>query len=110
MRSEREEIIEAIRQRLRSHRELIIKRMCGVWPEITNDDNIADEADRDIAALVEFRRTEKVLHQIREGTFGRCGMCNGQIAGERLEVLPFATTGIQCQLKETSKSCDDETD
>lgn len=108
MQTEREEIMEGIRQRLRSHRDLLIKRMSGVWPEITNDDYVADDADRDIPAIVEFRHTERALQQIREGTFGRCKSCSGEIAGERLEVLPFATICIKCQLKSPSKNSVDD--
>ncbi len=75
--------------------------MCGVWPEITDDDYVVDESESDIPALAEFRLTERALRDIRNGTYGRCETCDGEIAGERLEVLPFATICIKCQLSPT---------
>lgn len=102
MQTEREEIMEVLRQRLRSHRTLLIKRMSGVWPEINNDQFVVDNADSDVPAMVEFQLTERTLQRIREGTFGLCETCGREIAGERLEVLPFAKICIKCQLEEAS--------
>ena len=37
------------------------------------------------------------LNRISQGAYGRCIRCGGQIAPERLEVLPYAAACIECQ-------------
>ncbi len=39
----------------------------------------------------------QALARIREGTFGECAKCGGDIEPKRLEALPFARYCIKCQ-------------
>jgi RNA polymerase-binding transcription factor DksA len=103
MPTERQEIIEAIRQRLRSHREHVLRQIHGQWSEIFDADSVPDDGGADAPALEEVRRTETALDQIRAGNYGRCMKCSREIAGERLEVIPFATVCIPCQLADLAR-------
>ena len=100
MQSEREEIIELIRQRLRGHRDLLRRRLGGNWPQ-PDEVNSACQSELPPATVQELEQTDAALCRIREGEFGLCHICGGEIAGERLEVLPFATSCIRCQLAGT---------
>jgi RNA polymerase-binding transcription factor DksA len=42
-------------------------------------------------------RIEAALERIGEGSYGRCIRCGGAIVPERLEILPYAETCIECQ-------------
>jgi len=50
---------------------------------------------------VETRRTmariEAALDRIAAGTYGRCIRCGGAIVAERLEILPYVETCVECQ-------------
>lgn len=55
--------------------------------------------------LVERERTEllainQALERLDDGTFGRCEECEGPIARERLEAIPYARLCMPCQRKE----------
>jgi DnaK suppressor protein len=39
---------------------------------------------------------DKALAQIKAGTYGICTACGKKIAEQRLQALPYATTGIKC--------------
>ncbi len=39
----------------------------------------------------------QALERIREGTFGECANCGGEIEPKRLEALPWARYCIKCQ-------------
>jgi DnaK suppressor protein len=45
----------------------------------------------------ELERIEEALNRMREGTFGECGICGGNIPLERLNALPYALNCINCQ-------------
>lgn len=98
MQSERDEIIESIRQRLRDHRDHLLRRLGGQWPDESDLRQAITEISADVPALQELERTETALRKIREGSFGVCVQCDGEIAGERLEVVPFARVCVRCQL------------
>ncbi len=40
------------------------------------------------AGLQEIARIKAALHRLREGTYGECVRCGGEISAARLEVLP----------------------
>ncbi len=102
MQTERQEIIEAIRQRLRSHREHVLRQIHGQWSEVLDADNVPIDGNVDAAALAEIKRTDEALDRIREGLYGQCQKCGHEIAGERVEVIPFATICIPCQLSKVA--------
>jgi DnaK suppressor protein len=47
-------------------------------------------------ALKEVQEIRQALHQIENGTYGRCTRCGKPIAKERLKLLPYAATCIHC--------------
>lgn len=53
-------------------------------------DAIGDETLEAIAA------TKAALARLREGTYGVCDACGGEIAEQRLAVIPEATRCINC--------------
>ena len=99
MHNERDDIIESIRLRLRAHRELLLRRLGGHWPDEAELSNVVTELASEVPALQELQRTELALQRIRVGTYGTCRECRQNIAGERLEVVPFTQICVPCQLK-----------
>ena len=107
MNAGRQKIIEAIRQRLRNHREHLQRQLGVAWPDDFDESGDSGTAKAESLQLnelmlQEFRRTEEAMRQIREGCFGLCTRCQGEIAAERLELIPFATLCIPCQLQDKS--------
>ncbi|MBW0102394.1 TraR/DksA C4-type zinc finger protein [Pseudonocardia sp. KRD-291] len=49
-----------------------------------------EAARRDVTDL------DRAAERLRSGTYGRCEVCGGPIADERLEALPATTTCIGC--------------
>ena len=45
----------------------------------------------------ELRQIEGALERIREGSYGTCEVCGGDIPLARLQALPYATTCVGCQ-------------
>ncbi len=46
--------------------------------------------------LQEIEQIKQALHRIEQGSYGNCARCGKQIAAERLEILPYATTCTEC--------------
>ena len=44
-----------------------------------------------------FRAVESALGRIRDGSFGQCLSCGNEIAGARLEAVPWTPYCIDCQ-------------
>lgn len=44
-----------------------------------------------------LRDVERALAKIEAGSYGRCERCDGQIASERLDALPWASLCITCK-------------
>lgn len=102
-------IIESVRQILREKRENILRLLSRSL-----------DSDRQIGQLefgsrfsrdgfddylqAELSRTEDALQRIREGSFGECRRCRGEIEGERLEVVPFAHLCVRCRRQQNSIS------
>jgi DnaK suppressor protein len=57
------------------------------------------EQQLSLMASIRDRRNqvEHALRRLEEGTYGRCERCDDQIAEERLEVFPMATTCVSCR-------------
>ncbi len=47
-----------------------------------------------------LQEVEDALDRIEDGAYGKCEGCGEQIAGPRLEALPFAKLCVGCQSKE----------
>lgn len=102
MNSGREQTIETIRQRLRKHREYLQRKLGVTWPDDSGESGSLQTHNdlMDVVTLREFRTTEDALQRIREGSYGFCTRCCGEIAAERLELIPFASVCIPCQMQE----------
>ena len=57
--------------------------------EITSQ--LAESASRDLVNV------ETALKRFKDGAYGVCESCEGNIPLQRLQALPFATTCIKCQ-------------
>jgi RNA polymerase-binding protein DksA len=44
----------------------------------------------------EMEQIKHALHQIREGKYGKCARCGKDISPARLELMPYATTCVDC--------------
>jgi RNA polymerase-binding protein DksA len=43
---------------------------------------------------------EAALGKIEDGTYGKCGVCGGQVSEKRLEAVPYARLCISCKSEE----------
>ena len=43
------------------------------------------------------RNLQRALERIRQGSFGECAECGGEIEAKRLEALPWAQLCVACQ-------------
>jgi RNA polymerase-binding transcription factor len=68
-------------------------------------DRSADTLNREImfsqsdANRQMLRRVQEALERIREGTFGECEQCSGEISSARLKAIPWARNCVRCQEK-----------
>ncbi len=116
--------IARLQQRLRERQEELRRYIDGALKEAQTDDAIAavapvrdvgDESIAEVAAstnltmldreMSELRSIEAALERMREGTYGRCEDCGGEIERERLEAYPTATRCTECERRlERSRS------
>lgn len=54
-------------------------------------------------ALRQLREIDIALERMEAGLYGVCELCGGPIGEERLEVVPSATTCIQCKQREEAR-------
>ncbi|MFN8441398.1 MAG: TraR/DksA C4-type zinc finger protein [Caldilineaceae bacterium] len=50
-----------------------------------------------------LRQIEQALARLEEGSYGLCVKCHRPIHPDRLEVLPYATLCVTCQLEASQK-------
>jgi DnaK suppressor protein len=62
-------------------------------------DAVHDAVSSELAEIEsrELTQIERALAQIRRGVYGTCEGCGGKIPVERLNVLPYTTSCIECQ-------------
>ncbi len=66
-------------------------------------DDCQVESDRGIAVDMmhalsdEVVRIDDALARLRDGTYGKCAVCDGEIRENRLNAIPFAVTCTTCQ-------------
>jgi DnaK suppressor protein len=90
LREEREGRIDAT-----THREKIEGTPFGDRPALSPDDEMGFAvADRRAGMLVQI---DLALKKMDEGTYGRCEMCEEEIAPARLRAHPFAVRCTPCQ-------------
>ena len=60
----------------------------------SEDDEVLESVGN--LALKEIAQIKHALHQIDEGTYGKCTRCGEKIPQARLEAIPYATTCTGC--------------
>jgi DnaK suppressor protein len=106
--------LEAIREKLENQRDLLVEQISVEKLKLTpqtsqNPDRSAlamEYASHELdLALYErdhstLAQVNAALKRINKGTYGLCEKCGDPINPERLEVLPYATLCIRCQMKQ----------
>jgi DnaK suppressor protein len=59
-------------------------------------DNQALVMALDVEGKDELIEIDHALNRLEEGTYGTCLKCNKEISSERLDILPFISTCIDC--------------
>lgn len=72
-------------------------------PHTQDWDDLATEREADevlehmgLSAQAEVRQIQAALQRVEEGTYGTCVKCGGEIAAERLDVLPYTPFCSAC--------------
>jgi DnaK suppressor protein len=109
------EFLKQTERRLQVRREALRRALAGDagMLESLHETGVGDEVDaavtgehtelRSQIASYESRelaQIERALEKIREGTYGRCEVCERAIAPLRLKALPYATECIECARRE----------
>ncbi len=76
----------------------------GTDPEGKAPEEAGDEVEEYTSRLPteyvlekKLQATNKALEKIKEGTYGKCENCEGDIPEERLEAIPEAETCLECE-------------
>jgi DnaK suppressor protein len=91
---------ESLRSRLQKA-QVDADRAKREYEEAIGDDDVIQE-DRDSArqileeATARLRSAERAVERIESGEYGRCESCGAEIAAERLDAIPDATTCRAC--------------
>lgn len=99
----REELRTEIRTELAESEDEHYAELAGSVHD-TGEESLADLlSDVNLAVIDnhvrEVREIELALSRVREGSYGVCDECGGDIAVERLQAYPTATRCIDCQRK-----------
>jgi RNA polymerase-binding protein DksA len=109
--------LEVMRDRLLREREDVEKELLSLRGTLTvsleeetdedgSDSHLGDAAtatfDRELEVTLEdneehlLAQYDAALRRIEQGRYGRCTNCQGDIAEERLEALPYVELCIEC--------------
>lgn len=102
--------LEAIQNELLDKRGELELELAGLYQEKFSDDQVQDPADQALSStmeslrstmqdtrLEEYRRINRALEKINDGTYGICVDCDGPISEKRLQSFPNAERCIVCQ-------------
>lgn len=74
-------------------------------------EELASDVSADATIFEQFRsssesieKIDRAIDRLDEGTYTTCEDCEGEIAPERLEAIPFATQCIDCKRKEEQRA------
>jgi RNA polymerase-binding protein DksA len=95
-------LIEEVRDELENAGQQQYVELLGRVPADIGDESVADALADFNAALVdrqvhEIRDIEAARKRLKEGDFGRCIVCDEEIAFERLMAHPTAKRCVRCQ-------------
>ena len=110
--------IQKFKQQLEQRREQLIQEIRADIVETDNKNfsdmtgRVRDAGDESLAIQLsdfnistaekqaaELRQVEAALQRIKEGTYGKCVDCGGDIPRKRLEVYPTAERCTYCQMR-----------
>jgi DnaK suppressor protein len=107
----RNEAMEQLRTVLHQRRDELTRTLRGDLSSLGGHDEDDDEwfEDGTTSSLVEDESDEleaidKSLERMRDGSYGKCEECGGDIRLERLQAVPVASTCIACQRKSEHES------
>jgi DnaK suppressor protein len=112
-----------VNARLRNHyRKILVDRLTTLYRsvhadirlsmvrELFDQDEPRDEADESLRTLLRDTRMrlaevdaqraqmmEAALARLRDGTYGQCIDCGGNIEAKRLDAVPWAVRCVECQ-------------
>jgi DnaK suppressor protein len=110
--------IQKFKQRLQQRRQQLIQEIHANRVDTDNKNfsdmtgGVRDAGDESLAIqlsdlnissaekqVAELRQVEAALQRIKEGTYGKCADCGGDIPIQRLEVYPTAERCTYCQTR-----------
>jgi DnaK suppressor protein len=93
LRNELTQRIDSIDSDIHHKKEPVEKDFAEQVTQRENDEVLSaiDEEAQQTVFLI-----DKALAQIKAGTYGTCSVCGEEIAEQRLQALPYATTCINC--------------
>ena len=93
LRNELTQRIDSIDSDIHHKKEPVEKDFAEQVTQRENDEVLSaiDEEAQQTVFLI-----DKALAQIKAGTYGICSVCGEEIAEQRLQALPYATTCINC--------------
>ncbi len=113
--------LAAIRELLFNRKRELEEKLAKMAKEKVTDDQVQDPGDQAVSSsmetlksslqnteLVEYRRIQRALAKIDDGTYGVCMDCSKPISEKRLTLFPDSTRCLMCQEKfeEQSKPFD----
>lgn len=113
-RKKSEQTLRALRARLEADLERIEQDLenshSAMSEDINNEDRSAEiaamaiERDMDLSTEEKIREmmdsVDSALKSIKDGTYGSCETCGGEIPEGRLEIVPYATRCVECQRRQ----------
>lgn len=101
--------LETLRRELETQRSVLLQTIGGDQTEALIEDNPDEEDLADFIVQHEIRlsldqfstemlvRIDGALARLKDGTYGECQNCRGEIPTERLQALPYAEMCVTCQ-------------
>lgn len=97
-----------IRAQLQAKLDKLVKRVEGIHTDLSEavnedwEERATEQEEDEVLAglgnvtLREINEIKHAIHEIDHGTYGICTRCGTKIDPARLEILPFATTCVNC--------------
>jgi len=101
---------EAVKKDLLNKKHDLDQELARLYQEKFSDDQVQDQGDQALSTtmeslrstmqdtrLEEYRRINRALEKIEDGTYGICMDCEGPISEKRLKSFPNAERCLVCQ-------------
>lgn len=97
----RERLLDARRQLVRETDRVLEAIPEEVHPpgehEIAPSEGIDTEISLEQGDNAQLREIDAALERVKDGTFGKCSQCGGEIPAARLEAVPSAMYCVRCE-------------